>query len=96
MKGNSNLLPFTLMLQGQFPDGVVKETTFEFGIDLVKSFLYNHGVESDHHLVFDELICRKYTKEFSHSLIAIKSNVKSLWVAMGAQPITGKDNLFLV
>ena len=89
MRGSSNLLPFTLMLQGEFPEGVVKETTFEFGVDSVEDFLRDHGIESDHYVIFDELICTKYTKGFLDSVIAMKNSVKSLWVAMGAQPITG-------
>ena len=42
MRGNKNLLPFTLVLQGEFPEGVVKETTFQFGIDSIKGFLQKH------------------------------------------------------
>ena len=91
MKGNLNLLPFTLMLQGEFPEGVVKETTFQFGIDPVKGFLKQHGIEPHHHVIIDEVICTKYTKHFLDSMIEIKNNVKSLWIAMGAEPIMGKD-----
>ena len=40
--------------------------------------------------IFDELICQKYNKQFLESLIALKNNVKSLWIAMGAAPVTGK------
>ena len=79
------------MLQGEFPDGVVKETSFEFGIDSVEEFLLEHGIEPSHHLIFDELICTKYTKNFLDSLIAMKNSVSSLWIAMGAQPIMGKE-----
>ena len=39
MKDNPNLLPCTLVLQSHFPEGVVKETTFQFGTDSVKKFL---------------------------------------------------------
>ena len=39
MKDSPNLLPFTMMLQKEFPDGVVKETTFQFGVDSVSDFL---------------------------------------------------------
>ena len=90
MKGNSNLLPFTLMLKGEFPNGVVKETEFEFGKDSVEEFLQEHGIEADHYVIFDELICTKYNKGFLDSLIAMKNSVKSIWIAMGAQPIMGK------
>ena len=90
MKGNLNLLPFTLVLQGEFPAGVVKETTFQIGIDSVKGFLQEHGIEPDHHLIFDELICTRYDKQFLDSLKALKENVKSFWIAMGAEPVTGK------
>ena len=92
MKGNVNLLPFTLVLQGEFPEGVVKETTFQFGIDSVKGFLQEHSIEPDHHLIFDELICTKYDRHFLDSLKALKENVKSLWIAMGAVPVTGKQH----
>ena len=45
----------------------------------------------DHHLIFDELICTKYDRHFLDSLKALKENVKSLWIAMGAVPVTGKQ-----
>ena len=90
MKGNLNLLPFTLVLQGQFPEGVVKETTFQFGIDSIKRFMQEHGIEPDHHVIFDELICTKYDKRFLDSLVALKNSVKSLWIAMGSVPLLGE------
>ena len=77
------------MLQTKFPTGVVKETTFQFGIDSVKGFLQEYGIEATHHVIFDEVICTKYSTGFLESLIAMKKNVGSLWVAMGAQPISG-------
>ena len=89
MKDNSNLLPFTSVLQGQFPDGVVKETTFQFGVDPIEDFLQEYSIEPDHNVIIDELICTKYNKQFLDSLIKLKDNVKSLWIAMGAQPVTG-------
>ena len=88
---NSGLLPFTLMLKKQLPSNVVKETTFLFGVDSVKGFLQQHEIEPTHHVIFDEVICTKYSKGFTDSLIAMKENVASLWVAMGSQPITGND-----
>ena len=87
------MLPFTLMLQGEFPEGVVKETTFQFGIDSVNGFLEKYSIESDHILIFDEVICTKYTKEFMDALITIKNSVKSFWIAMGAEPLIGKKCL---
>ena len=70
---------------------VVKETTFQFGIDSVRGFLHEHGIKPDHHVIIDELICTKYDKKFLNSLVALKESVKSLWIAMGAEPITGND-----
>lgn len=90
MENKSTLLPFTLMLQKDFPPNVVKETTFQFGIDSVKGFLQHHGVQENHHVVFDEVICSQYSKSFLDSIIAMKNCVASLWIAMGSQPIRGK------
>ena len=91
LKDSATMLPFTLMLQKHFPVGVVKETTFQFGINSVKGFLIQYGIEPTHHVIFDEVICTKYDKGFLDSLVAMKSSVASLWIAMGAQPITGMD-----
>ena len=88
---DSGSLPFTLMLQSQFPSNIVKETTFLFGVDSVKGFLQQFEIRPTHHVIFDEVICTKYSKGFTDSLIAMKKNVASLWVAMGSQPITGKQ-----
>ena len=90
MKHIKRLLPFTQMLQKQFPEGVVKETTFRFGIDSVKTFLSQNGIQSNHHVIFDELICETYSKGFLDSLLAIKVNVSSLWIAMGSVPLYGE------
>ena len=90
LKGSTTLLPFTQMLMAEFPSNVVKETTFQFGIDSVKRFLKDNGIESTDHVIFDETICIKYTKGFLDSLIAMKNSVASFWIAMGAQPITGR------
>ena len=84
------MLPITLMIQGEFPEDVVKETTFEFGTDSVKDFLVEHGIEPNHHLIFDELICTKYCKEFIDSILMMKDHVASLWIAMGSEPVTGR------
>ena len=90
MDQNSNLLPFTLMLQKVFPSEVVKETSFQFGIDPVEVFLEQYGIEPTHHVIFDEVICTKYNKAFVDSIVKMKNNVASLIVAMGARPTTGK------
>ena len=90
LKDSTTMLPFTLMLQKHFPAGVVKETTFQFGINSVKGFLKQYCIEPTHHVIFDEVICTKYDKGFLDSLIAMKNNVASLWIAMGAQPMSGK------
>ena len=91
MDQNSNLLPFTLMLQKVLPSGVVKETSFQFGVDPVEDFLKQYGIEPTHHVIFDEVICTKYNKAFVDSIVKMKNNVASLMVAMGAQPTTGKS-----
>ena len=91
MDQNSNLLPFTLMLQKVFPSGVVKETSFQFGVDPVEDFLEQYGIEPTHHVIFDEVICTKYNKAFVDAIVKMKNNVASLMVAMGAQPTTGKS-----
>jgi hypothetical protein len=79
------------MLQNQFTSNVVKETTFLFGVDSVKGFLQKYEIEPTHHVIFDEVICTKYSNRFTDSLIAMKENVASFWVAMGSQPITGNN-----
>ena len=88
---DSGLLPFTLMLQNQFSSDVVKETTFLFGVDSVKGFLQQYQIEPTHHVIFDEVICTKYSNRFTDSIIAMKENVASFWVAMGSQPVTGNN-----
>ena len=92
LKENIALLPFTLMLQDNFSPGVVKETTFQFGVDSVQGFLKKYGIEPTHHVIIDELICTKCDKNFVSSLLAMKANVASLWIAMGALPFTGMIN----
>ena len=86
----NSLLPFTLVLQKEFPTEVVKETSFQFGVDSVKDFLKQYGIEPTHHVIFDEVICTRYNKAFIDSIVEMKNNVASLWIAMGAQPITGR------
>ena len=93
LKANTSLLPFTLMLQTKFPTGVVKETTFQFGADSVQGFLEDYGIEPTHHLIFDEVICTRYNTKFLESLVQMKNSVASLWIAMGAEPITGEIDM---
>ena len=95
MKHSPNVLPFTLMLQKEFPNGVVKESAFRFGIDSVKSFLSQHAIESHHHVIFDELICNDFSKRFLDSILAIKTRVASLWIAMGCVPLLGEENKYI-
>ena len=98
LRGSKDLLPFTLMIQAEFPEGVVKETTFQFGLDSVNGFLAKYNIGPEDVLIVDEVICTKYTTQFLNSLIEIKNRVKSFWIAMGAEPLTGKKyrkgNLF--
>ena len=91
MKDSQSLSPFTLMLKNEFPDGVVKETSFQFGIDSIDGFLEEHGIKPTDHLIFDEVICTKFDKDFIHSILRMKNHVSSLWIAMGSEPVTGKN-----
>ena len=52
---------FALMIQREFPENVVKETSFQFGEDSIKGFLEKYSIKSTDHLIFDEIICTKYT-----------------------------------
>ena len=90
MRGSKNLLPFTLMIQAEFPEGVVKETSFQFGVDSVNGFLEKYNIGPEDVLIVDEVICTRYTTQFLNSLISIKNKVKYFWIAMGAEPLTGK------
>ena len=82
-------LPFTLMLEYEFKDIKVKirETAFKFGKDSPKKFLKENGVEPDHFVCFDEVICEKYDNRFLRCLNQLKENVSGLWVALGAKPV---------
>jgi hypothetical protein len=97
MKETKSLSPFTLMLKKQFkgyPEDVVKETFFRFGIDPIQPFLEEHGIKSYHHVIFDEVICTDYNSNFIESIKTLKESVASLWIAMGSVPITGKNQIF--
>ena len=78
------------MIQNEFPEKVVKETSIQFGEDCIKEFLEQYDIRSSDHLIFDEVICTKYCKEFIDSILLLKSSVASLWMAMGSEPVTGK------
>ena len=39
------------MLKNEFPDGVVKETSFQFGIDSIDGFLEEHDIKPTDHRV---------------------------------------------
>ena len=78
------------MVQNEFPKGVVKETTFRFGIDEVCKFMSENGIKSNHHVIFDELICTECSTRFLDSILSIKAKVSSFWIAMGSVPLLGK------
>ena len=60
-------LPFTLMLEHEFKNinVQIKETTFKFGVDSLRKFLLENGIEQDHCICFDEVICSDYSNSFS-------------------------------
>ena len=89
-KDGFEICPFTLMLQNEFPAGVVKETSFPFCTESVEGFLEEHGIEPTHHVIFDEVVCTDFSHEFIASILKLKDCVASLWIALGSQPITGK------
>ena len=90
LRGNSQKGLFALMIQNEFPEKVVKETSIQFGEDCIKEFLEQYDIKSSDHLIFDEVICTKYCKEFIDSILLLKGSVASLWMAMGSEPVTGK------
>ena len=81
---------FALMIQKEFPEKMVKETSFQFGDDSIKDFLHKYNIKSTDHVIFDEVICTNYSKEFIDSILLLKDSVASLWMAMGSEPVTGK------
>ena len=91
LKENTQLGMFALMIQNEFPEKVVKETSFQFGCDSIKEFLEKYDIKSTDHVIFDEVICTKYSKEFMDSIFELKDYVTSLWMAMGSEPVTGES-----
>ena len=69
---------FALMIQREFPENVVKETSFQFGEDSIKGFREEHAIKPTDHLIFDEVICTKYCKEFIDSILLLKDCVGSM------------------
>ena len=86
---------FALMIQKEFPEKVVKETSFQFGDDSINGFLEKYDIKTTDHLIFDEVICTKFGKEFIDSILLLKRSVASLWMAMGSEPTIGDKNLFI-
>ena len=90
-------LPFTLMLEHEFKkrkiNVKVRETTFKFGFSKVKPFLKEYGIEKDHIVCFDEIICKQYSRSFSKGLNKLKDNVAALWLAIGAKPVVGSFSI---
>ena len=81
-----------MMLEYEFKniDVQIKETTFKFGVDSLESFLNENGIESDHCICFDEVICKEYSTSFSKGLNEMKESVAAMWVAIGAKPVMGR------
>ena len=91
---NSLELPFSLMLEHEFRRrnirAQIKEVTFDFLKDPVPAFLKKYGIEKYHFICFDEMICTRFSPNFSKALIKMKNNVAALWIAIGAKPIAGR------
>ena len=87
-------LPFSLMLDHDFKKRNVRvqiqEVTFDPLKDPVPAFLKKYGIEKDHFVCFDEMICKKFSPIFSRALIEMKNNVAALWIAIGAKPVIGR------
>ena len=87
-------LPFSLMLDHEFKKRNVsvqiQEVTFDSLKDPVPAFLKKYGIEKDHFVCFDEMICKKFSPIFSRALIEMKNNVAALWIAIGAKPVIGR------
>ena len=85
-------LPFTLMLEHEFRDAryvQIEETTFKFEDEgSLEPFLEKFQIKSDHHVCFDEVICKRYSKAFTKGLQNMKDRVARLWVAIGAKSVT--------
>jgi hypothetical protein len=91
---DSPKLPFTLSMEHEFQKQKVNvkisETTFQFGVDQVEPFLRRHGIEKDHSVCFDEIVCQKYSKGFVDGLLEMKDKVAALWLAIGGKSVTGR------
>ena len=93
-RGSTSKLPFTLMLEHAFQkkkiNVLVKQATFRFGLDSLKTFLQQNGVEKNHYVCFDEIICKQFSKSFLQDLIDMKNEVAGLWLAIGAKSVIGR------
>ena len=87
-------LPFTLSMEHEFQKQKVNvkisETTFQFGVDQVEPFLRKHGIEKDHFVCFDEIVCQRYSNAFVDGLLELKCNVAALWLAIGGKSVKGR------
>ena len=94
---NSLELPFSLMLEYEFKRRnirvQVQEVNFDFLKDPVPAFLKKYGIEKDHFVCFDEMICKRFSPTFSKALIEMKNNVAALWIALGAKPVIGRFSM---
>ena len=84
--------PFTLFLENEFKQEniMVHETSFQFGVDEIDSFLEEHEIKKDHFLCFDEIVCHNYTKNFVDGLRELKNHVSALWLAIGGKSTRGR------
>ena len=94
-EGSDSLkLPFTLSMEHEFQkqkiNVKISETTFQFGVDQVQPFLRRHGIEKDHFVCFDEIVCQKYSKGFVDGLLEMKDSVAAIWLAIGGKSVTGR------
>ena len=85
-------LPLTLILEKFFDktNVQVKETDFQVGKEPVGTFLEKNGIQPNDSVCFDEVICIDYSRNFSDGLQEMAKSVASLWVAIGAKPVTGR------
>ena len=61
---DASKLPFTFVLENEFKNTNinVQETTFQFGAGGIDLFLEEHGIQKDHFVCFDEIVCQNFTK----------------------------------
>ena len=81
----SNKIAFLIRFRKKNSKVHVWETSFQFGKDDVQDFLRKYGIEKDHFICFDEVICQKYSKAFVIGLSEMKDNVSGLWLAIGGK-----------